>query len=403
MPIGRPAHRLLARTATVLAASTALVGAYRLALLVSAARVLPRARAIVDHPERGLRFTIVVPAHDEEAGLPATLRSLRGLDYPPELVEIVVVADNCKDRTEDVARAAGATVLVRDAPADRGKGQALAFAFATMGERSGDVVVVIDADCEAAPNLLLALARRLSKGARAVQADYRAGNPAASRRAALRYAGFALQNTIRPAGRAGLGLSAGLLGTGMAFRRELLAEIPWTAFSFAEDREQHLRLVARGERVEFAPETWVTSPMPATGAQARRQEARWESGRVGLLRAHSPRLMLEGLRHGDAARIDAALEPLLPPQAAGAAVNVAAIALAHRAGRRGAMGLSVFATAAQAVFVLGGLRVARAPRVVYLALLAAPIFVAGRLRSLAGAFGRSGPVTWERTGRSDST
>src|SRR5689334_21138080 len=35
------------------------------------------------------RFDIVVPAHNEEAGIEQTVRSLRGLEYPPELFRIL--------------------------------------------------------------------------------------------------------------------------------------------------------------------------------------------------------------------------------------------------------------------------------------------------------------------------
>ena len=62
---------------------------------------------------------VLVPAHDEEAGLPATLAALW-----PQLEagdRLLVVADNCTDRTAAVARAAGAEVLERRDPDRRGK------------------------------------------------------------------------------------------------------------------------------------------------------------------------------------------------------------------------------------------------------------------------------------------
>ena len=51
----------------------------------------------------------LLPAHDEEASLPAALASLAAQTRRPD--RVVVVADNCTDRTEDVARAAGAEVF----------------------------------------------------------------------------------------------------------------------------------------------------------------------------------------------------------------------------------------------------------------------------------------------------
>lgn len=344
---------------------------------------------------------MLVPAHDEASMLGATLDSLAGLDYPAAGFEVVVVADNCTDATAEVARARGVLVVERHDPGRPGKGRALAWALDRLGAADGglgDAVVFVDADCEVAPELLSAFDARLERGARALQADYRVANPEASRRAALRYAGFALQNVVRPAGRGALGLSAGLHGTGMALHADVLRAVPWESFSLAEDREHHLRLVAAGERVEFVPEVWVRTPVPARRGEAAVQEARWESGRLALARRHSPGLMATGLRSRDRARVDAALEPLVPSQAATAALNLGALALGTAARDRVARRAAAAALGAQAVFVFGGLRAAGAPPSVYRALAGAPAFAAGRLGLLARALVRA-PRTWVRSPR----
>src|SRR6476469_6442466 len=67
---------------------------------------------------------VLVPAHDEENGLPATLAGLLPLLRPGD--RLLVVADNCTDRTAAAARAAGAEVVERHDPDRRGKGYALA-------------------------------------------------------------------------------------------------------------------------------------------------------------------------------------------------------------------------------------------------------------------------------------
>jgi hypothetical protein len=53
--------------------------------------------------------TVLVPAHNEEVSLPATLASLREQTRPPE--RVIVVADNCTDSTVALAEAAGAEVV----------------------------------------------------------------------------------------------------------------------------------------------------------------------------------------------------------------------------------------------------------------------------------------------------
>lgn len=57
-------------------------------------------------------YSIVIPAFDEEALLPATLASVRAaMAAVPWAGEVVVCDNNSRDRTRDVARAAGATVV----------------------------------------------------------------------------------------------------------------------------------------------------------------------------------------------------------------------------------------------------------------------------------------------------
>jgi hypothetical protein len=346
-----------------------------------------------------LRFAVVVPAHDEEASLPATLESLAALDYPAELVEIVVIAHNCRDGTARLAARAGATVW--EHRGERGKGAALEWALArVVAERPRvDAVVVVDADCSVAPNLLSALAARLRAGAEAVQAAYDVSNPLASSTAALRWASFALVNRVRPLGKDALGLSAGLLGTGMAFRRELLARRPWTARSLVEDQEYHLELAAAGVRVAFAPETRVSSPMPGSLRGSRSQQARWEGGRGALIRRWSPRLVSEGLRRRDRVRLHAGLEPLVPPQSLLLAANLAGAAIGLLRGRGPARWAGAANLAGQAGFVAGGMALAHAPPAAWRALASAPVLATWKLLLLSRVWLGGAPSDWVRTSR----
>ncbi|HZZ42250.1 MAG TPA: glycosyltransferase, partial [Tepidisphaeraceae bacterium] len=69
-------------------------------------------------------LAILIPAHNEQTGLPATLTSITPQLLPHD--RILVVADNCTDATADVARQfPQTTVLERQDPLHRGKGNAL--------------------------------------------------------------------------------------------------------------------------------------------------------------------------------------------------------------------------------------------------------------------------------------
>lgn len=389
------------RAATALAVPCVAAGvvssAHLLALLVAAIGARRRSAA---GPCDSLKFAVVVPAHDEERQIAVTVRSIAASDYPQAHRRIVVIADNCSDRTAATAAAAGAEVWERRDPARHGKGHALDFAFSRLQrDQRIDAVCVVDADCEISPNLLSALAARLQAGSEAVQAPYLIANPEASQTAAIRWAGFALFNLLRPLGRQRLGVSCGLLGTGMAFSNRLLVRSPWRAFSYAEDREQHLRWVLDGVRVAFAPEAQVRSPAPTTTGGARSQIARWDSGRGGLAIRVTPRLVARSVRLGDLAALDAALEPLLLPQSLLLVCNLTAIALARLAGARPLARWAAAAAVGQVVYVVGGLAVVGAPPRVWRALLSAPGFIGRRVLGASAILAGRGPSEWEPTGR----
>jgi len=91
-------------------------------------------------------ISIIIPAYNEEKRLPATLQMVKAyLDSSRwDFAEIVVVNDGSRDRTADVARAAGARVL--ENPGNRGKGYTVRHG---MLEAKGDWILFSDADLSA--------------------------------------------------------------------------------------------------------------------------------------------------------------------------------------------------------------------------------------------------------------
>lgn len=308
-----------------------LAGAVYLAGLALVARRLPGLVA----GER-LRFALVVPAHDEEAGVGATVGNLLALDWPAANRRVVVVADNCSDRTAARAAAAGARVLVRDDPGRRGKGHALAHAFrAVLEEGWADAVVVVDADSLVTPNLLRAFEGRLRAGARAVQADYRVRNPEASWRTRLMVLALATFHRLRGLARERLSLSCGLAGNGMCFDAGLLREVPHQAVSVVEDLEYGIRLGEAGHRVWYADEAAVLGEMAATSATAASQRLRWEGGRRSLARREGWGLLRRALVRGDRVLLDLSVDLLLPPLSRLAGLSVLGTAVAALLQARG--------------------------------------------------------------------
>lgn len=264
-------------------------------------------------PEAG-RLAIIVPAHNEAAGVARTIDNLCAIASQDGDAVVCVIADNCSDETAAIARAHGARVLERHNLEKRGKGYALDFAFTALAGEGFLGYVVIDADTLAEGNLLTVIRRHFAAGAQVVQTRYTVLNGEQSPRTRLAELALCAFNVLRPRGRHALGWSAGIFGNGFALRRAVLERVPYTATSVVEDLEYHLRLIDNDLRVHFADETVVRGDMPVAGAGQKTQRARWEGGRLRMLLEHGGPLFRRALS-GEPRFLEPLLDLLLLPLA----------------------------------------------------------------------------------------
>lgn len=263
------------------------------------------------------RVAVVIPAHNEELLLPATLESIRRADRSRVDVEVFVIADNCEDATADLARRAGASVAERrDTVSGRGKPFALRWFFDTFrGDlQDRDLIALIDADTLVDENFFSAIVEGMADPEVIVaQGYYGASNLESSWRAALSEVALAVSHHLRSLGRNGIGSTAGLKGNGMVFRADFLLEMGWTSESLVEDLEQSLHLLERGICVKYLPNAIVRGEMASHAEAAEAQRKRWEGGRMALLRTHVPRLLRRIPSSRGVAAADALLDLVTPP------------------------------------------------------------------------------------------
>lgn len=117
----------------------------------------------------GSRLLVLVPAQDAEATIAATLRSLQAQTRVPD--RVVVLADDCLDDTEQVARGFAGVTVLRTVENPDGRAGALTTGWRRF--RTGvDLVAVVDADTVLAPDCLEQLERALAGRAGGVVARY---------------------------------------------------------------------------------------------------------------------------------------------------------------------------------------------------------------------------------------
>lgn len=228
------------------------------------------------------RFIVVMPAHDEEAIIGRSIASI--LPQIPPAGRLLVVADNCSDGTAQIASDAGADVAIRQDVTHLGKGHALAHGVRSLTVDPPQVVIIIDADCEAMPGALELLARRCVATGRPVQARYAMLPPPSPGPAdKISRLAWTIRTYVRPLGSARLGWPCQLMGSGMALPFDLAARLDLATSHLAEDQKFGAELALAGKSPLFCPEAEIVSQLPQGETGRRQQRTRWEHGHLALI------------------------------------------------------------------------------------------------------------------------
>jgi cellulose synthase/poly-beta-1,6-N-acetylglucosamine synthase-like glycosyltransferase len=344
------------------------------------------AQALQDDPQAATQktFAVLIPAHNEEIILNILLESLAQLTYPQERYKVYVIADNCTDKTAELARQfEGVQVYERFDQEKRGKGYALNWMFQQLAESQQvyDAYVILDADSVVIPTFLHAMSKELERGATALQASYSVLNVTESPSTALRWIALTLVNHVRPLGRNGLGGSSTLTGNGMCLTHELLQRHPWQAFGLTEDYQYYLTLVQHGVRVTFVPEAIVRAQMPVTFEQMRTQDVRWEAAATPQQSEwqRAWQLLSAGVCTRSIIRLDALAELLTPPLSLLVASSLLIFAASLLLWYPVTILLGFLLVAGITYYIATAFFLLRAPATVYKALLYAPSFVLWKL------------------------
>ncbi|MEJ2886954.1 glycosyltransferase [Actinomycetospora aeridis] len=249
---------------------------------------LKASRATATKPRRSTTTTVavLVPAHNEEEGIAATVEGLLGQEIPEwlEISGIVVVANNCTDRTAEIARRYPVTVLEMEHNPDK-KAGALNRGW-RVAAQDAEFVLTMDADTVLLPDTVAAMASELRSNVvlGAVCARYWAtpGKGLAWRLQRLEYARYDDLRDLR-GWRVSVASGAAAMYRGAALAAAAKARTagePWDGSSLIEDYALTLELKALGWRVAAARHAHVYTTPPDTFRALWTQRLRW--GRGGM-------------------------------------------------------------------------------------------------------------------------
>ena len=321
---------------------------------VCAAIALPQRHRTIPPAENIYgEVAVLVPAHNEGAGLLPTLEDIKAQLRPTD--RLLVVADNCSDETGAVAVAAGAEVINRHDLERVGKGYALAWGLRHLEASPPDIVIVVDADCRLADALIDRLAAACAVTHRPVQAlDLMIapeGSPINSRVAEF---AWRVKNWVRPLGLKALGLPCQLMGTGMAFPWNVIRSTDLASGLIVEDLKLGLDLAIAGSAPLFCPSARVTSEFPLSLQGIQSQRRRWEQGHLGMIITMVPRLIVAAIWQANLDLLVLALDVAVPPLSLLGILVVAASVVATLATLLGYPSTAIFVSAGNVIaFTVG--------------------------------------------------
>ena len=191
----------------------------------------------------------------------------------------------------------------------------------------------------------------------------------------------------------------------MCFDANVLRSFPWQAYSRAEDLEFGLYLLLQGIPTVFAPETGVLATMPVSPRLAESQRARWEGGRVPVIKKYAPKLLKKWILHGSFVCLDALIDLLTPALINLMAFVLAILTLTSILSATGMSFMFLFAEIWLGVLILGvlhmliGLYAAHADRALYKTLLHLPRYTLWKLLLYLRLVRRDRTQEWIRTAR----
>jgi len=256
------------------------------------------------------KYAILIAARNEETVLGNLIDSIRQQDYPAELIDIFVVADNCTDNTAQVARDGGAYCYERNDKEHRTKGFALQYLVECIREDFGidsyEGYFIFDADNLLKQDFVRHMNNSFDAGEKIVT-SYRNTKNFDDNWISASY-GIHWLRSVRTEhrGRSLLHLATRIQGTGFLFSWEIIKN-GWPYTSLTEDRAFCADAVANGYKISYNNKAEFFDEQPTDLKIALRQRLRWAKGHLQAFTETGPKLLLHVFYTGGAAN------RLMPP------------------------------------------------------------------------------------------
>ena len=229
------------------------------------------------------RYGVLISARNESAVIAHLIESIRNQNYPSELVDVFVVADNCTDDTADAARAAGAIVFERFNQEEKGKGYALNYLLGRIKQQYGpeyyEGFFIFDADNVLEKDYITQMNTVFDNGY-ALVTSYRNSKNYSDNWITSGYGLWFLREArYLNNARMILGSSCLVSGTGFLVHKDIInRNNGWNCFLLTEDIQFSTENIIRGDKIGYCADAMFYDEQPVRFIDSWTQRLRWSKG-----------------------------------------------------------------------------------------------------------------------------
>ncbi|MEM2929048.1 MAG: glycosyltransferase family 2 protein [Nitrososphaerota archaeon] len=231
------------------------------------------------------KFSIIVPAKNEEKVISRVIEALLNLNYPKDKKEIIIVEDGSEDKTKEICMEYEKKYLnqIKLISKNNSNGKPSALNEG-LKHAKGDIIAFFDADNVPESDVLLKVANIFSNNSIvAIQGRTCSINPDQNMLTKIVSIEESVWFESFLEGRKALNLFIPFTGSCQFIKRDILNELGgFNEDSIVEDIELSLRLLKKGYKVHYMPEVISLQESPSKISSLKKQRLRWYRGYMEL-------------------------------------------------------------------------------------------------------------------------
>ncbi len=232
------------------------------------------------------KFLVLIAARNEEAVIGELIDSLKKQNYPKEMYKILVVPNNCTDKTKEVCLKKGAEVLEIKEKV-KSKGDVLNYVFKKYkNDKSFDAYAIFDADNVVHPDFLKEMNTELLNGYRVIQ-GFRDTKNLYDNWLTNGYAIFYyLQNLFLYKTRININQSANINGTGYVLLKDVITDTNYVSTTLTEDIELTALCASNDIKIGYTEKAIFYDEQVSHVIPSFKQRLRWTVGMLQTLKKY---------------------------------------------------------------------------------------------------------------------